>query len=304
MKPTTEYPPHELSLLFDMEPQESLEKLADSIKLNGQREKIVLLDGKVLDGNNRQKACAIAKVAPQYREFGSDPGDGPSPAHFVRDRNLLRRHLTVGQKATIADEFFPIFQAESNMPAADARKVVAATFGTTTGSMRKAGEIKAADPAIAAEVKSGKTTLNAAKKKVEAKKNAAPAGPSAEEVQAPADAGQIKALRKANAAAIEKQHGEAFGAAFSKGVVLKTLKELDEFLALDKDDRKLIQELVIRGWAVKPALKMVHRILDDKSTLGDLILQAASFETSKSKMPKLVVNGWVITARKVVEGAD
>jgi N6-adenosine-specific RNA methylase IME4 len=75
----------------------ALGRLSDDIKQHGLREPIVLLDGLVLDGRNRQEACRLADVEPAFVEYDGT-GD---PAVWVVSKNLHRRHLTESQRAMI-----------------------------------------------------------------------------------------------------------------------------------------------------------------------------------------------------------
>ena len=59
----------------------------------------ITYQGKILDGRNREKACAIAGVTPRYEEYSGD-----DPIGFVISMNMKRRHLTVSQRAAIASE--------------------------------------------------------------------------------------------------------------------------------------------------------------------------------------------------------
>lgn len=91
------YPPHPLADMFPMidEPERIL--LADDIACYGQHEPILLLEGMVLDGRNRQWACRHAGVKPVYADF-----TGADPLNFVLSKNLHRRHLTESQRAIVA----------------------------------------------------------------------------------------------------------------------------------------------------------------------------------------------------------
>jgi ParB-like chromosome segregation protein Spo0J len=74
--------------------------LVEDIRRNGLLESIVLLDGLILDGRNRWRACAAAGIAPETTDF---PHGAEAEAFaFVVSKNLHRRHLTVGQRAMIA----------------------------------------------------------------------------------------------------------------------------------------------------------------------------------------------------------
>jgi hypothetical protein len=88
---------HDLANLFPtMKPYE-VDDLAADIKGHGLREKIVLLDGKILDGRNRYLACQKAGIEPETQQF-----QGVDPLSFVVSKNLRRRHLKDSQRALIA----------------------------------------------------------------------------------------------------------------------------------------------------------------------------------------------------------
>lgn len=314
---TTRLEPHPISQILPMEDMINLTSLADSIKANGQREAIVLFEGKILDGNNRYRACEIAGTTPIFREWGSHPADGTSPAHFVKDKNFHRRHLTVGQKATAAEEFFALFEAEAHAAAdldaarqtplgatgaaptkAPTRKQAAASFGTSERSVERAATVKKNDPQGFNDLKAGKTTLSAAEKKAKEKKDAEAAQ------QEEATANLQRDTRRKHEKTLTKEVGESFATAVTNGTLLKTEAELAAFLDLRKDDKKAIHELIIRGWKVAQALKFVHKVLDGKDKLEDFVLQAQAVEAGGGKPLKIAINGWMVTARKAVEGGD
>jgi N6-adenosine-specific RNA methylase IME4 len=95
------YPAHPAADLFPMLPEAELAALAESIKANGLRQPIVLCDERVLDGRNRQRACALAGVAPTFVQF-----IGGNPWQYVWDLNAERRHLEPGQKGALAVQFY------------------------------------------------------------------------------------------------------------------------------------------------------------------------------------------------------
>ena len=65
---------------------------------NGLIEPVTLYQGKVLDGLIRVDACVFLEITPTY----VDLPEGEDPVQFLRDKNLKRRHLTVGQRALVA----------------------------------------------------------------------------------------------------------------------------------------------------------------------------------------------------------
>lgn len=91
------YPSHPLAEIFPMIPEQDRKLLADDIVTFGQRDPIILLEGMVLDGRNRQWACEFAQVEPVYEEYTGD-----DPLNFVLSKNLHRRHLSESQRALVA----------------------------------------------------------------------------------------------------------------------------------------------------------------------------------------------------------
>lgn len=86
---------HPLSAAFPSMSADDFAALVQDVKANGQREPIMLLDGMVLDGWHRYRACTEAGIKPQTFTFPQDK----DPVAFVLSHNLHRRHLTPSQRA-------------------------------------------------------------------------------------------------------------------------------------------------------------------------------------------------------------
>lgn len=71
-----------------------LDSLAEDIKKHGQREAGFLLDGMVLDGWHRLRACQQIGL-----DFWTEEFTGEDPVAFVLSKNMHRRHLTAIQRA-------------------------------------------------------------------------------------------------------------------------------------------------------------------------------------------------------------
>ena len=76
----------------------------------------IIVEGKILDGRNRYRACCKAGIEPTFRDFGRDK-DG-DPRAFVIGMNVHRRHLTESERAVIVIRSAIRGQVEST---ADAR---------------------------------------------------------------------------------------------------------------------------------------------------------------------------------------
>lgn len=104
---------HPLACLFPMMDTAQMEVHKGSLKRSGQKTPIVLFEGMVLDGSNTHFGCLELGLEPEYRQFGSDPKDGDSPADFVIIRNLERRHLSPSARTAAAVEVVPFYEAEA-----------------------------------------------------------------------------------------------------------------------------------------------------------------------------------------------
>ena len=88
---------HELALLFPLMEGPAFDELVADIKANGLQQAITLLDGRILDGRNRFRACEAAGIEPKFKTY-----EGGDPLRFIVSANLHRRHLDTGQRAMIA----------------------------------------------------------------------------------------------------------------------------------------------------------------------------------------------------------
>jgi hypothetical protein len=76
-------------------PQEQLQALAESIRLHGLRQKIVRHQGVIIDGREREEACRLADVEPEYEDIEVDDPDA-----YILDTNLRRDH-SQSQRAVV-----------------------------------------------------------------------------------------------------------------------------------------------------------------------------------------------------------
>lgn len=89
---------HDLASLFPLIEGEAFDELVRSVAENGLREPIIVFEGKILDGRNRDRACRAAGVTPRFEALPP----GVDPVLYVIDRNLRRRHLTDDQRRLVA----------------------------------------------------------------------------------------------------------------------------------------------------------------------------------------------------------
>jgi hypothetical protein len=157
----------EVANYFPMMSDDEYEGLLDDIRQHGQREKIVLWQGKLVDGRNRLKACLELDIEPEYMELPEDT----DPVAFVCSLNVHRRHLTTSQRAMIAGMLAdlengkrPSQICEGGVKREDAAKMM----NVSARSVDTAKKVKEnAAPEVVAKVKDGKMSLNAAAKTID-----------------------------------------------------------------------------------------------------------------------------------------
>jgi len=155
---------HELCTMFPVMVGSEFRSLRDDIAANGLREQIVLLGDKVLDGRNRYQACLEAGVEPKFRQY-----NGNDPVQYVLSKNLLRRHLTAGQRSIIVALAANWGQAQThggarkgNQEATLPLEAVAARATRSESSQRTqkdADKVAREAPALASKVASGEISL-------------------------------------------------------------------------------------------------------------------------------------------------
>jgi len=90
---------HPLCAAFPRASDKDMAEIVDNMRRHGfdPAHPIVLLDGKILDGRNREEAARIAGVKPIYAPFAGD-----DPMVFVIRVNIARRQLKESQKGMVA----------------------------------------------------------------------------------------------------------------------------------------------------------------------------------------------------------
>lgn len=156
---------HPLCELFPRMSEGEFSALVADIRANGQRAAIITVDGAILDGGNRARACEQLGIEPRCREF-----DGGDMLAFVLGANLHRRHLTAGQQAAIVAAAQDWSEAASHggtrtgeyvpqvMSSADRAQLSGAHLRT----QQMADKLARDHPTLVAAVARGETTLKAA----------------------------------------------------------------------------------------------------------------------------------------------
>jgi hypothetical protein len=151
---------HHLSEIFPEPSEEDQKALSEGIKKNGILVPIVIYEGKILDGRARYKAAIEHGVeCPTVTYIGSDP------IGHVTALNVLRRHLTAGQRALIAARLatLPRGGVECLNSGIPTQVEAARTMGVGRDAVQKAKVIVASgNTDIIDKLKSGKIPLDRA----------------------------------------------------------------------------------------------------------------------------------------------
>ena len=200
---------HPVANLFPLMQGDEFEALKADILTNGLLEPIWLdLDGRIIDGRNRHRACIETGATMRFRTY-----NGKSPVAFVVSLNLNRRHLTPSQRAALATDVLPMLEVEArerhertqlsgrtadNKPIfgpgnnsgtenakGDARDQAAALFQTNGRYVSDAKQLRETAPDLFEAVRDGQTSLPIAMRKLGARKAEERAKQRAEEPPTP-----------------------------------------------------------------------------------------------------------------------
>lgn len=150
--PATKYEPHPLSEMFPPISQEDFIKLVADIKANGLLQPIVLYQGKILDGNNRYRACSLAGIEPRVEEFKSSDAQA-----YVVSVNIHRRHLSLDQRRDIIAKLLKADPSKSNRQIAETTKVSHHTVGDVRSELETTGQIAQLENTTGADGKKRRT---------------------------------------------------------------------------------------------------------------------------------------------------
>lgn len=175
----------------EMLPDEYAVLKAD-IKARGQLVPAETLDGKLIDGRHRFRACKELGIEPEITEITLD---GMSPAEYVWSVNGIRRHLTPSQRAAVAVELLPELKKaakerqrehggtapgtakntsgkNAGSESGESRDQAATLVGVSARYVSDAQKVKDESPESFQAIKNGTATLQQAKKQVRKKRHA------------------------------------------------------------------------------------------------------------------------------------
>lgn len=166
------YEIHPAANLFPEMADEESRSLMVDIRDNGQREPIILFQGRVIDGRNRLRACRWLGVEPKTREY---QGREEDIVTYVLSLNLHRRHLTESQRAMVAASIANMkpgnHSKAANLPVSSVAQAEAAKMlSVSERSVRTARTIiEKAEPEVVESIQTGSMSLNEASKVVHLK---------------------------------------------------------------------------------------------------------------------------------------
>jgi len=175
---------HPAAELFPLIEGDEFAALVEDIREHGINEPIVFWKGKLLDGRNRARACIALGINPMSHACDIDTED-LDPLVYVLSTNLHRRHLTTGQRATIAAKLKGDIEEKArdrkgsnqhkskveSLPPSQvgkSRDIAGQALKVSGKSVDAATKIlNSGDQEVIAAVESGEMSLNAAVQKIE-----------------------------------------------------------------------------------------------------------------------------------------
>ena len=263
-----EYQLHPLCTFFPRMDEKTFNGLVADIQANGLNHPITLLDGMILDGGNRYKACIDAGVTPRFVKY-----EGSDPVRFVLSENLERRHLDAGQRAAIVTTVTKWSEAHSHGGDRKSSAINstwskiedrAKESGVSKATQRKADAVAKANPELAKKVAQGDVSLNEATKQVAPQllNKKTEVVPHPEQEECPPDENDIQAIFEGQ----EKRIAE--------------LEDLNKSLmASDKDKEIYDLKSRIRNEESQKlaAMEMRNRTSNENDAMYRVLVQAAKF---------------------------
>jgi N6-adenosine-specific RNA methylase IME4 len=152
---------HPLANIFPLIDGAEFDALVDDIRQHGLLEPIVVYQGKILDGRNRDRACGDAGVTPTYEGY-----PGAEPLGYVISKNLKRRHLSESQRAMVAAKLATLKQgARTDLSPIDemSQQQAADLLNVGKRSVERAAEVRDhGAPVLVGAVERGAVSVSAA----------------------------------------------------------------------------------------------------------------------------------------------
>ena len=243
---------HPLSALWGDMPEDQYREFVAGIEKRHIRQMIMTLDGTILDGWHRYKACLELGIEPFFAEYTGD-----DPAGYVISQNAHRRHLTAGQRAQM------IVGCREWVKAGHPKKgdklspfsTVAEISGEAGVSERTVQRAKSIEEAgLGDAVRSGEMPASVAVGQARGEPDAPKLPTKAERLEAERDAARMdvqekaeenerleRALREARAQMSEYPH-EREKAATEREAIISTLRsQLNEYMVQANEDSQSLR---------------------------------------------------------------
>jgi hypothetical protein len=149
---------HPVADSLPMMDAEALERFAEDIRINEQQDRVLTIQGVLIDGRNRLKACRMLGIPTKAEEI-SDKTDVVSR---VISLNMSRRQLTQSQKATTAVLLMSEMGKLKLAPNEKTRDRLAKQFGVGTTYVQNAKAVYDHDRALFDKVHNGTEDLKKA----------------------------------------------------------------------------------------------------------------------------------------------
>jgi DNA modification methylase len=151
---------HPIAKVFPLIDGTEFDAFVDDIRANGLRSKIVLCEGKILDGRNRYRACGVLGIEPLVEVY-----EGSDPLGFVVSLNLNRRHLNESQRAMVAAEIANLQRGrpqENGSIELITQRQAADLVNSSPASIKRARQVLEQAPVLADAVKRGDIAVSRA----------------------------------------------------------------------------------------------------------------------------------------------
>jgi phage N-6-adenine-methyltransferase len=160
---TVEYIVHPYADLWPLLPDNELQALADDIRIHGLREPIWLHpDGRIVDGRNRYRACALAGIEPATRTYkGTEEG----LLAFLISLNMARRHMDESQRSMVTAKIARLPRGANQHSSIElpSQAEAAALMNVSLASVKRAAKVQnEAVPELQEAVESGRVSVSAA----------------------------------------------------------------------------------------------------------------------------------------------
>jgi ParB-like chromosome segregation protein Spo0J len=147
-----------------------IERLAEDIKTNGQRQPIITWQGQIIDGRTRYAACKKAGVDPVTEEYKQQNGEVTDDELLALSWSLneARRHLTTSQRACAAAEVAHRMPenrgrtSKGEKKSKNGRISILDQFDVSNGAVGNALTLLRESPDLFQQVKRGDLTVGAA----------------------------------------------------------------------------------------------------------------------------------------------